>query len=70
MVAISSKKAYSLHTTFCQYDSALWTELCHYSSPQPLHMLAYWGDSESDFFCHSVGPRLYDCARIPLAHPI
>ena len=43
-------------------------KLCHHSVIGSAYPFSYRGNSESDILCHSVGPRLHDCARIPLAH--
>ena len=43
-------------------------KFCHHSVIGSAYPISYWGNSESDIFCHSIGPRLHDCARIPLAH--
>ena len=45
-------------------------KLCHHSVIGSAYLISYWGNSESDILCHSVGPRLHDCARIQLAHPL
>ena len=45
-------------------------KLCHHSVIGSAYPIFYWVNSESDILCHSVGPRLHDCARIPLAHPL
>ena len=45
-------------------------KLCHHSVIGSAYPISYWGNSESDILCHSIGPRLHDCARIPLAHPL
>ena len=45
-------------------------KLCHHSVVGSAYPISYRGNSESDILCHSVGPRLHNCARILLAHPL
>ena len=45
-------------------------KLCHHSVIGSAYPISYRGNSESDILCHSIGPRLHDCARIPLAHSL
>ena len=45
-------------------------KFCHHPVIGSAYPFSYWGNSEFDIFCHSVGPRLHDHARIPLAHPL
>ena len=45
-------------------------KLCHHSVFGSAYPFSYQGNSESDILCHCIGPRLHDCARIPLAHPL
>src|SRR5882724_7566801 len=43
-------------------------QFCHFAGSGPANPFSYWGIPEPDFLCHSVGPELHDCTRIPLAH--
>ena len=45
-------------------------KLCHHSVIGSAYLISYWGNAEPDILCHSVGPRLHDCARTLLAHPL
>jgi len=44
------------------------SEFCHLAGSGPANPFSYWGIPEPDFLCHSFGPELYNCTRIPLAH--
>ena len=43
-------------------------KLCHHSVIGSAYLFSYRRNSEFDIFCHSIGPRLHNRARIPLAH--
>ena len=46
------------------------TSNCHLTGPGPATLFPYWWVPETDTVCHSVGPELHNCTRIPLAHPL
>ena len=45
-------------------------KFCHHPGSWFAYLCSYWGNSDIVILCHSIGPRLHDCARIPLAHPL
>src|SRR5467141_1757838 len=51
-------------------DSLMEPPILHLAGTRLANSLSYRGISNSDFLCHSVGPELCDCTRIPLAHPL
>src|SRR5882724_8777337 len=58
------------HSTY-QTSTHRWNlQFCHLAGSGPANLLSYQGIPESDFLHHSIGPELYDCTRIPLAHPL
>jgi len=58
------------HSTY-QTPTHRWNlQFHHLTGTRLANPFSYQGIPEFDFLCHSVGPELYDCTRIPLAHPL
>jgi len=66
---VCSDSAYSRLWHSAYQASTHWWNLqfCHLAA-LVANPLSYQGISNSDFLCHSIGPELHDCTRIPLAH--